>query len=45
MAYLENVGRSILSWGLAAATCACRRNEETGSLREKEFGIFEKRTG
>lgn len=33
------MGRSVLTWELAAI-CACRRNEKTGRLREKEFDIF-----
>lgn len=46
MAYLENVGRSILTWELAA-TCTCRRNEETGSQSKGKgvWNFWERRTG
>lgn len=46
MAYLENVGRSILTWELAA-TGTCRRNEETGSQSKGKgvWNFWERRTG
>lgn len=46
MAYLENVGRSILTWEIAA-TCTCRRNEETGSQSKGKgvWNFWERRTG